>query len=193
MTEDLSMHPLIIGLVGRKGSGKGTVAKILKEHSGATVFRFSDPLRDILTRLHLPIDREHLVATSEILRHRFGEDVLERTLLTDMKKIDADVIVLDGIRRVEELTALTENTRFHLIAINAPIAVRYARSTNRGENHGEQEMTFEAFEKTETASTEMTIAAVEERAEQRIENNGTYEELVQNVVALMERFGVAKA
>ena len=45
------MKRLIIGLVGRKGSGKGTVAKILKEKYGASVYRFSDVLREILDLL----------------------------------------------------------------------------------------------------------------------------------------------
>lgn len=186
------MPARIIGLVGRKGSGKGTVAKLFAERYGAAVFRFSDPLRDVLRRLHLPIDREHLIAASEILRHRFGEDMLQRALLADVKKIDAPLVVLDGIRRVEELAALTAIDGFHLVAIDAPFALRYARSANRGENHGEQEMTLAAFEKTETASTEITLAAVEALAEKHLSNTGTYEELIAAIDALAREIGIKK-
>jgi dephospho-CoA kinase len=179
----------IIGLVGRKGSGKGTVAKLLADRYGAAVFRFSDPLRDILRRLHLPIDREHLVAASEMLREHFGEDILQHTLLRDVKQTPSSLVVLDGVRRVEELPALRASGSFHLIAIDAPLAARYERSANRGENHGEQAMTMAAFEKTETASTETTIAAVEAVADFRLANTGTYEELIAGLDALMARLG----
>jgi dephospho-CoA kinase len=184
------MKKTLIGLVGRKGAGKGTAAKILAADYGAAVFRFSDPLRAILTTLHLPIDREHLVALSEALRAAFGEDILLRTLLTDAEKTDASFIVLDGIRRIEELTLLETLAHFSLVSVDATLETRYARITNRGENQGEHAMTLTAFEKTENASTETTIPAVEARAHFHIQNNGTPEELIAALDALVKQLDV---
>ena len=172
---------LILGLVGLKGSGKGTVASILADRHGGKAYRFSTVLRDILERLDLSQSREHLIHLSETLRREFGENILERALAKDIRLGGADIVILDGIRRVEELAALRSLGNFHLIAIQAPFEIRYQRSANRGENAGENGMTEEAFRRTENASTEITIADVEKQAERIIQNTGTYEELVQKV------------
>lgn len=187
------MNTILIGLVGKKGAGKGTVAKILAARYGATVFRFSDPLRSLLDILHLPTDREHLVALSETLRTAFGEDVLLHALLADAKKTNAPLIVLDGIRRIEELSALESMAHFSLLSIEATLETRHARSKNRGENQGEQQMSLAAFEKTEHASTETTIPAVEARATFHISNNGTPEELSDALAAVMAQLGAHSA
>ncbi len=183
------MNKILIGLVGRKGAGKGTAAKMLAAQYGATLFRFSDPLRTLLTILHLPIDREHLVALSEALRTAFGEDILLRALLADAEKADASLIVLDGIRRIEELPLLESMEHFSLISIEATLETRHARSANRGENTGEQQMSLETFEKTENASTETTIPAVEARATFHAENNGTPDALRDALAAIMATLG----
>jgi dephospho-CoA kinase len=182
MTSD---NRIVIGLVGRKGSGKGTVARLLKERYGASVYRYSDLLRDMLDRLFVEKTRENLIALSEILRKQYGEDVLKNAMLEQVRRDSAKLIVIDGIRRLDDLTRLDELGSFYLVNITAPVELRYERATARGENAGETTRTFASFQEMETAPTEKTIGDVEPKAWKSLDNTGSYDELAAKVDELM--------
>lgn len=180
------MSRLVIGLVGRKGSGKGTVAKILKEKYGASVYRYSDVLRDVLDLLGIEKSRENLIQLSEVLRRGFGEETIKNALLKRMSDTSSPLIVLDGLRRLGDLDGLTDLGDFQLITVAAPLELRYERISQRGENAGETTRTLESFREMEHAPTEITIADVEAKADRTIDNSGTYEELVHHVEELLK-------
>lgn len=176
---------VVIGLVGRKGSGKGTVAKILKDEYGAIVFRYSDILRDIVRRLSLPESRDNLIKASVALRQCFGEDIFKRALVTDAGQTSTSIIVIDGIRRFGDLEGLEALGPVYLIDITAPLETRFERIQQRGENQGETTSTFEAFKNEEQAPTETTIGEVEAKAWKTIQNIGSHEDLIATVKALV--------
>ncbi len=179
------MSQLVIGLVGRKGSGKGTVAKILKEKYGASIYRFSDVLREILDLLFVGNSRENLINLSEILRNEFGQDVLKNALLKKMENDAAPLIVLDGLRRLGDLDGLKKIGNFQLVSVTVPPEIRYERIKTRGENAGETKQTLESFMKLEKAPTEVTIASVEAQADRTIDNSGSKENLEKQISELM--------
>ncbi|MDP3793990.1 MAG: AAA family ATPase [Candidatus Uhrbacteria bacterium] len=183
------MPKLIIGLVGQAGCGKGTVADILREQYGADYTRFSAILGDVLLRIHLEKTRENLIKLSEALRHTFGEDVLSYALEGDVVTSPKDIIVIDGIRRLEDIVALEPLPNFKLVAIDAPPKVRYERMKKRGEKVGEKNMTWEEFLKEEKASTEVTIPGVMARAWKTLSNANTREELETMVHQMMKELG----
>jgi dephospho-CoA kinase len=178
----------VIALVGRKGSGKGTVAKILKERYGASVYRYSDVLRDVLMRLSIDLNRENLIGLSEALRKQFGEGTIKHALMVAAMKDPAELLVLDGLRRLGDLEHLDELGTVHLVNVAAPLEVRYKRLTQRGENAGETSRTFESFAEMEHAPTEVTIGDLEAKAELTIENIGNAEELSEKVNEMMKQF-----
>src|SRR3989344_1644712 len=136
------MPKLIIGLVGRQGSGKGTAAKILEERYGAEIFRFSAILNDTLKRLALEQSRDNLIKLSESLRHTYSDAVLAYAIERDAATSNADVVVVDGIRRIGDVTALKPLPHFKLVEISAPAEVRFERMKGRGEKTGEWNMTW---------------------------------------------------
>jgi dephospho-CoA kinase len=176
----------IIGLVGRQGSGKGTVAKILQEKYGAVLFRFSAVLGDILDRVAVERSRENLIKISEALRNSFGEDVLAYAIEKDAASTDADIVVIDGIRRLEDIVALEPLEQFTLVSVHAPAELRFQRVQGRSEKPGESGVSFEDFLKVEeTAPTEVTIPMVEDRAMITINNDGSLEQLQDQISTLM--------
>ncbi len=179
---------LIIGLVGRISSGKGTAETYLRERHGATSYKFSSVLRDLLDRLYLDQTREHMVTMSEVIRQGFGHDILTNTLLQDALNDPNPIIVLDGIRRVQELPALFARPEFVLVEIAADPKIRYERLIQRAENTDDQTKTFEQFLADEQRSTELTIAEVVEKAQERIDNNGAAEHLHQQLDALIAKY-----
>lgn len=184
------MPKLIIGLVGRQGSGKGTAAKILQEKYGASLFRFSAVLGDILDRLALERSRDNLIKLSETLRQTFGEDALSYAIEHEATNTQGEIAVVDGIRRIEDIAALEPLPAFRLVEISAPAKVRFERMKGRGEKTGESGMSWEEFTEQEQAPTEVTIPSVAARAWKAIDNGGSSDELVAKIDAMMDELGI---
>lgn len=181
------MPKLLIGLVGLQGCGKGTLADILVQKYGAGYFRFSAIIGDILTRLNLPKTRENFIKASLTLRGAFGEDLFSYAVETAALAAPQEIVVIDGIRRAEDIVALEPLPKFHLISIEADAPLRFERMKMRGEKATESNMSWEQFLADESAETERTIPFVMERARHRLSNNGTREEFTAGAHALIEQ------
>ncbi|OGI24909.1 MAG: hypothetical protein A3E38_00125, partial [Candidatus Moranbacteria bacterium RIFCSPHIGHO2_12_FULL_54_9] len=130
----MMMKKIILGITGEMASGKDTVTKYLVEKYGAKQFRFSDPLRDILDRLHLPQTRKHLSDISHYLRQGFGEGILAHVIENDVKQDEHRLVVIDGIRRLSDIDLVRKLPEFTLIYIEADMERRYDRLTARRQN-----------------------------------------------------------
>lgn len=180
------MPRIIIGLVGRQGSGKGAAANILQEKYGAKLYRFSAVLGDVLDRIAIDRTRDNLIKLSEALRKTFGEDVLAYAVEREAATSDADIVVVDGIRRIEDIIALEPLPQFKLVEIAAPAKTRFERMKGRGEKEGENRMTLEEFATQEQAPTEATIPLVAARAWKAVDNGDTREDLEHQIDAMMK-------
>ncbi len=180
----------IIGLVGRQGSGKGTVASYLVEKHNAVVFRFSSFLNDVLDLLSIPRSRTNLIKLSTCLRETFGEDALSYAVVKAATTSENPIIVVDGIRRIEDIAALESLPNFTLIEIAVPEEIRFDRMKKRGEKSGEANMTWEKFKADEEAPTEITIPQVAERATVHLDNSGTPEALIEQLQSLLTKLGI---
>jgi len=78
------MQKIILALAGEMGCGKGTLTKYLVAKYDAEVYRFSNPLRDILDRMHREKSRDTMQQLSTALRQIFGDDVLSEIILADI-------------------------------------------------------------------------------------------------------------
>jgi dephospho-CoA kinase len=179
----------IIGLVGQSGCGKGTVADILTQQYGAAYSRFSAILGDILTRLHIDRSRDHFIALSTALRTNFGEDVLSYAIEKDAVLSQNPIVVIDGIRRPEDIVALEPLPFFKLVSVDVPAEMRYERMKKRGEKIGEQHMTWQEFVSQDNAPTEVTIPLVMDRAWKKLDNSKTPTDLELQVKAMMKELG----
>lgn len=184
------MDKLIIGLVGQAGSGKGTVADLLKEKYNAGYIRFSEILGDVLETLGAEKSRDNFIAISKAVRDALGEDVLSYAVEKKALRAPEDIIVVDGIRRPEDIVALEPLPQFKLISIDVAPETRFERMKKRGEKAGETDMTWEQFQSQEEAETERTIPSVMERAWKAIPNEGTKEELEEKVREIMKELKV---
>jgi len=175
---------LVIGLAGRIGSGKGTVAKHLMRKKGAEQFVYSDILSDVLKRLALPVTRPNLQHLGEALRESLGDDVLVNAMEADIKHARAEMRLIDGVRYVNEVEMLRTFPHNKLIFIDAPLEIRYRRAKKRAEK-GEESLTLEEFKDREKAATEREIDQVEKMADYTLDNSGTIEELYEKIDQLM--------
>lgn len=187
------VQPLILGIVGEKGSGKSTLFEYLRRRRGVFSARTSDVLADILKRLSLnPENRLNHARLAEALRSTFGPDILPRVVLADPRARRSRVVAIEGMRRLRELRPLFRRKNFKLLYITAPIELRWRRAQQRRRNkRSDDHVTLAAYRRIErTLITEREIPKMAGLADVRIDNVGTMRELYAKVGAALRRFGL---
>ncbi len=182
----------VLPLAGEIGAGKSAITNYLKARYGASSLRFSDPMRQTLGTLGLEVTRENLSALSTAVRGAFGENVFGAALAAQILKDPADVVIVDGARRSQDLAPLSHLPGYRLLYIEASVRTRYERITQRQENVGEDKKTFEEFMASQELETEIHIRNLREIAGEIIVNEKGLPELHTQLDALMAKLGVAK-
>jgi dephospho-CoA kinase len=173
--------------VGSLASGKETTKKYLGEKYNAKDCRFSTILRDVLERVTVPNSRENLQKISTLLRANFGENLLAKAIAMDASKLDADIVVIDGVRRFTDIEHLNELPNFILVKIDADPKVRYERMKLRNENEGDNKKTFEQFLEDHNAEADKQIPEVMKTAKYTIDNSGTLEDLYKQIDEIIKK------
>ena len=175
------MAKLILGIAGEMGSGKGTIAKhVMVEHRG-NVHKFSTILRDVLDRLYLEQSRDNMQALSTILRKTYGEDIMAKGMYHDAENDEHDLVVVDGVRRMSDITFLKELPHFKLVYVEADMQNRYERIAKRGENPDDAKKTFAEFQKAHEDESEMQIKDLKNYANKVVSNDGTFADLFKQI------------
>lgn len=174
---------IIIGLIGEKGCGKGTVADYFIKKLKAEMFHSSGILRTILTALFLPITRENLTKMALVLKRNFGKNVLMEALISNIDDVNPKIAIVDSIRMKEDMDIFEEKygNDFYTIYVEANVRVRYERTKNRKEKAGEGEATFEEFLREEKTATESRIHQIGKRASFIIDNNDDKPNLMKQI------------
>ena len=174
---------IIIGLTGKIACGKGVTKKYILSKYGerAADYRFSTILRDVLKRLNVETGRENLQKVSLALRTEFGDDILAKAIAKDIKEDKHEIVVIDGIRRLNDIKYLRLIHGFILIRIVAEEKLRFMRVVFRNENPGDDQKTYEDFLNDEKAEAEIEIPRVMAKAEMEIYNEDTMVELERNI------------
>ncbi|PID52388.1 MAG: hypothetical protein CR972_01740 [Candidatus Moraniibacteriota bacterium] len=175
------MPNMVLGLAGEIASGKGTIAKYIHKKCHTSSYRFSTILRDVLDRLHLEQSRDNLQTLSTIIRETYGQDTLARVMAEDVKKDKVDIVVVDGVRRLDDITYLKKLPEFKLVYVDVDLKMRYERIIKRSENVDDQGKTFEEFVEESKDESEQQIAGLKEYADIVIDNNGDIEELYKQI------------
>jgi dephospho-CoA kinase len=178
---------VIIGIAGEIASGKDTVSRYYEKKYGASMYRFSDVLRDILKRLHLEENRKNLAAASLMLRETFGEDIFARSVAEEIENDRNTLIVIDGVRRSSDVKSIQGRLGFTLLYINADPKQRHERMRARNQNADDTTKTFEEFLRDSELESETEIRRLGEDADFTIDNNGTLDELYAHADVFLEK------
>ena len=127
-----------IGLTGTNGAGKGEAVAFFESRS-FTGFSLSDQIREELKKKNLSSSRSNMIKTGNEMREKSGSDILARLV---MKKVKSKAVI-DSIRNPQEIKFLRRFKNFILIAIDAPIEIRFERAQKRGRD--ESASTLEEF------------------------------------------------
>jgi len=183
-----SKRKIVIGLIGEKGAGKGTVSDYLIEKYKAIHYGTSKILRRTLEDLHLPVTRDNLVKLALVLKEGYGPSVIIDSLITDMEKNGSDIIIADGIRMHGDVEPFKKKygPDFYLVYVTADTRLRYERTKARKQNHGEDQTTFQEFLEEEAKLTEISIHEIGKQADFKLSNNGAPEDLIKQVEEMLK-------
>jgi dephospho-CoA kinase len=117
----------LIGLTGTNAAGKGEIAAYLAA-KGYQAFSLSDVIREDLRRRGLEVNRDNLIAAGNALRRRYGADILARRVMTRIR----GRAVIDSIRNTREVAFFRKQPGFILVAVDAPVELRFERARKRG-------------------------------------------------------------
>lgn len=182
-------NKIIIGLIGEKGSGKGTVAKYLIDKCGAAHYGTSKILRRTIEGLHLPVTRDNLVKLALVIKEGFWPSIVIDALITDIENNGSDIIIADGIRMHGDVRPFRKKygKNFYLIYVTADIKIRYKRTKARNEKADEDKMTFEEFLAEESRLTEVSIHEIGAKADFTINNDGIPKKLKKQIDEIIKK------
>lgn len=166
------MKKIIFGLISEMAGGKDTAKKYLEKNYQAESCRFSSIMRDILDRLYLEQSRVNIQRLSTSLRQTYGEDILARTIASEVNNLRANLVVVDGVRRPADIKYLSELNNFYLVAIKTSPELRYQRLVKRAENPGDADKTWEGFLADHKTEADKEIASLMTKANYFLDNNG---------------------
>ncbi len=167
----------IIGLMGRIGSGKGTIADILIKDYGFKSITMGDLVREEVAKRGLKPTREETTRVSMDCRKKDPAYFIKR-VIEKIKQSGYDKWLIDGIRTplgVKEFKKAFPDIK--LIRVDVKPEIRFERMKLRARPGFPD--TFDKFKEHEELENEkFNLNETLSYADYVIENNGTYEELV---------------
>lgn len=179
----------ILAIVSEKGGGKGTASAHLEEKYRAKNLRFSFFIEELLRSMGAPEkDRDIMIQFIEKLRELFGKDVLAKILVKKIERMKNRLIVLDGMRFLEEQKYLKKHFHnFQSIGISTDAKNRYIRTKERGEKVNESRFTYSQFIEEQSRSTEKNIPRLMKQVDHKIKNDGTLKEFYEALDTIMKK------
>ncbi|MHA2270892.1 MAG: AAA family ATPase [Candidatus Hodarchaeales archaeon] len=121
-----------LAITGRMGSGKTTIAEILKDQYGYSIVRISGKLKEIVIDLELPYERDVLQEIGDFFR-KFDEIVWVRQAIrksNDLLAQGMPGIAIDDVRYKNEQRELAK-AKFKIIRVYAAEEKRRERIARR--------------------------------------------------------------
>jgi len=165
---------MIIGITGTDGAGKGAVVQLLVQEFGFVHYSARDFITAEINKRGLTADRSTMRLVANDLRRNLGNDAIVQKAL-ERVALEAPVnVVIESIRALAEVTTLKAAGGV-LLAVDAPVVVRYQRITGRGSTSDnisyETFLENEAIEMNDHDPNGMQKAAVMAAADHAIVND----------------------
>lgn len=182
---------MIIGLVGMMASGKGEIVKILEDR-GFKYVRLSSMVREEAARLGLSEDRSVLQDIGNRMRAEGGVGVLAQRAMEKIELEGGDWVV-DGVRNDGEV-AFLQSKGVTIVAVEVGREILIERLLSRfREGDATEQAEIEAKLDREWGIGEppdgQQVGKCMQKADFVIKNEGTLQELQDNVINLLNSHG----
>ncbi|MDB5225049.1 MAG: hypothetical protein JWL87_1 [Candidatus Adlerbacteria bacterium] len=183
---------MIIGITGTNGAGKGTVVDYLVKNKGFTHYSVRGFLNEEIARRGLISSRGVMLQVGNELRSLHGSGFIAEQLLA-RAKTEGGNVVIESVRSIGEAEHLRGQGAL-LWAVDAAMPVRYERILKRMSET--DRISFEKFVADEEAeinnpdASKPNLRGVMQMADAILSNDGTPEELYQQVELALTKTGV---
>jgi len=124
---------ILICVTGMPGSGKSVVSRIISSILNAKVISMGDVVREEAVRRGIPQDIMSMTKFAEELRRKYGKDIVARMTLKYVEDRGlSGIIVIDGVRSLDEVKVFNSYGKVIIVAVHASPRTRYERLRNRG-------------------------------------------------------------
>lgn len=123
----------VVATTGMPGAGKGLAVEVADE-LGIEVIRMGDLVREETEDRGLPKEPASYGRVASELRDKEGKDAWAKRTVERIRETDAETILIDGVRNLEELAEFRRALGDDLltVAILASPSTRYERLAKRG-------------------------------------------------------------
>ncbi|MEB3780288.1 MAG: AAA family ATPase [Desulfurococcales archaeon] len=166
---------LLIAVTGMPGSGKSSVAKAIAEILGAEVYVMGDVVRREVARRGLELNTRNLEAVASELRRLYGRSAVAKLLLEELRGLEAEYTVIDGLRGREEAEVFRSLGGLCIVAVHSSPLTRYRRLLARGRR--DDIRGWDDFRLRDERNIEFGIGEVIALADYMIVNEGSLEDL----------------
>jgi dephospho-CoA kinase len=182
------VKPRILGIAGHIRSGKTHAAQYIGSTIGAPVFRNSQPIEEVITRIGSDADRQLFAKLGLAILDVFGRDLIARHWLRIIETGGAhSLYIVEGIRYEEELVLYKQVADFTLLGIQTMDAERYRRAAMAQDRQKDAGKSFEQFLELKELPNESQVDYIVGRADAIIENDGSIDAFNESIEATLRR------
>lgn len=184
-----SMVEGLIAISGMPGAGKSIVSSIARE-MGYHVYSMGDIVREEAKRLGLEPTPANLGMITLDLRKKDGPFVVARMLIDRMKRDEAETVVVEGVRSIEEVEEFRKYFNITILAVVASPKVRYSRLKARGRSDDPADI--DEFNERDERELGLGISKVIDSADRRVLNEAdtkTFRLQIRDVLKEMSKVG----
>lgn len=175
----------VMAFTGMPFSGKSEAVHIVNELE-IPVIRMGDLVWEEVKRQNLPLTDVNVGNIANSMRQKYGKDIWAKKTLEEIKKeINSRLIIIDGIRNLEEIKTfkMELGNNFTLIAIIASDEIRYMRGLSR--NRADDTKDIDKMKERDLREINWGLKEVISSADIQIKNNGSIEEFRNNVKKIL--------
>ncbi|MEM1586002.1 MAG: AAA family ATPase [Candidatus Bathyarchaeia archaeon] len=181
----LKRPPIVIGIAGMPGAGKDTVKEVICRY-GFPVITMGDEVRAEAARRNLEPTPENLGRLMLQIRVEEGPDAVAKRCIRKIMELDADVIVINGLRSPHEVEFFRrEFPSFKVMAIHASPKTRFKRLLSRGRTDDPKD--WEGFCVRDRRELSVGLGEVIAMADYMIINEGTIKQLEMEVKKIINK------
>ena len=175
----------VIAFVGFPASGK-SVASEIAARMNIPVVVMGDVIREEVSRSGLPLSDENLGSMGDELRRKEGMDAIARRCVPGIKNLEADVVMVDGVRGIAEVSSFREEfgDDFLLVGVEASERTRYERMVSRARSDTLE--SFEEFRKRDEREERWGLEHAMRAADITLVNEGSLDDFKVKIKDLLE-------
>ena len=176
---------VVIGVAGMPGAGKSVLEEVAQK-MGYAIVVMGDEIREEAKRRKLEPTPENLGKIMLMLRKEEGADVVARRCIPKVKNAKENVVVVDGIRSLEEANEFRRHFQnFTLVAIHASPETRFQRLFQR--KRSDDPEGWETFMERDLRELSVGLGNAIATADYMVVNEGTRDQLRKKVREVLKR------